>query len=38
MSHKGFYDYSEEEWAKIIKKRDKEFLQRLKCLYWSRKG
>ena len=37
MSHKGFYDYSEEEWAKIIKKRDKEFLQRLKRLYWSRK-
>jgi 3-hydroxybutyryl-CoA dehydrogenase len=37
MSHKGFYDYSEEEWAKIIKKRDKEFLQRLKWLYWSRK-
>jgi 3-hydroxybutyryl-CoA dehydrogenase len=36
-NHKGFYDYSEEEWAKIIKKRDKEFLQRLKCLYWSRK-
>jgi len=35
-SHRGFYDYSEAEWAKIIKKRDKEFLQRLKCLYWSK--
>jgi 3-hydroxybutyryl-CoA dehydrogenase len=35
-NHKGFYDYSEEEWAKIIRKRDREFLQRLKCLYWSK--
>jgi 3-hydroxybutyryl-CoA dehydrogenase len=36
-NHRGFYEYSEEEWARITKKRDKEFLQRLKCLYWSRK-
>ena len=32
---KGFFDYSKEEWNKIVKKRDHEFLQRLKALYWS---
>jgi 3-hydroxybutyryl-CoA dehydrogenase len=31
---KGFYDYTEEEWKAVIEKRDKEFLQRLKSLYW----
>jgi len=31
---KGFYDYTEEEWKAVIEKRDKEFLQRLKNLYW----
>jgi len=31
---KGFYDYTQEEWNAIIEKRDKEFLQRLKHLYW----
>jgi len=31
---KGFFDYSNEEWEAIIEKRDKEFLQRLKTLYW----
>ena len=31
---KGFYDYTQEEWNAIIEKRDKEFLQRLKNLYW----
>jgi 3-hydroxybutyryl-CoA dehydrogenase len=35
MSHQGFYDYSEGEWEQIIKRRDKQFLQRLKQLYWS---
>ncbi|MCK4581264.1 MAG: 3-hydroxyacyl-CoA dehydrogenase family protein, partial [Dehalococcoidia bacterium] len=32
---KGFFDYSKEEWNRIVKKRDQEFLQRLKALYWS---
>lgn len=36
MSHKGFYDYSEEQWEEIIKRRDKQFLRRLKELYWSK--
>ncbi len=31
---KGFYDYTQEEWNAVIEKRDKEFLQRLKNLYW----
>jgi len=31
---KGFYDYTEDEWKVVIEKRDKEFLQRLKSLYW----
>ena len=31
---KGFYDYTQEEWNAITEKRDKEFLQRLKMLYW----
>lgn len=30
----GFFDYSKEEWEAIVEKRDKEFLQRLKMLYW----
>ena len=34
-SHKGFYDYPQEKWEQIIKERDKEFLGRLKQLYWS---
>ena len=34
-SYKGFYDYSEGKWQQIIKQRDKEFLKRLKQLYWS---
>ncbi|MEA1872572.1 MAG: 3-hydroxyacyl-CoA dehydrogenase family protein [Chloroflexota bacterium] len=33
---KGIFDYSQEEWDRIVKQRDKEFLQRLKLLYWSR--
>ena len=33
-SGKGFYDYTEEEWKAVTEKRDKEFLQRLKNLYW----
>jgi 3-hydroxybutyryl-CoA dehydrogenase len=36
MNHRGFYDYSEEQWEEIIRKRDKEFLRRLKQLYWSK--
>ncbi len=32
---KGFYNYSKEEWDAVIEKRDKEFLQRLKNLYWE---
>lgn len=35
-NHRGFYDHSEEEWKEIIKKRDREFARRLKCLYWSK--
>jgi len=31
---KGFYDYTDEEWKEVIAKRDSEFLQRLKTLYW----
>ena len=31
---KGFYDYSPEQWQEVIAKRDREFLQRLKNLYW----
>jgi 3-hydroxybutyryl-CoA dehydrogenase len=34
-SQKGFYDYPQEKWEQIIKQRDKEFLVRLKQLYWS---
>ena len=30
----GFFAHSTEEWNSIIEKRDKEFLQRLKMLYW----
>jgi len=33
---KGVFDYSREEWDRIVKQRDKEFLQRLKTLYWSK--
>ena len=33
---KGFFDYSEQEWSRITEKRDQEFLQRLKALYWSK--
>lgn len=29
----GFFNHSAEEWRKVIEKRDREFLQRLKCLY-----
>ncbi|MFZ4439175.1 MAG: 3-hydroxyacyl-CoA dehydrogenase family protein [Syntrophales bacterium] len=36
-SGKGIFDYSEEEWQEKVKQRDKEFLERLKCLYWSKK-
>lgn len=32
---KGVFDYSQEEWDRIVKQRDKEFLQRL--MYWSKK-
>ncbi len=32
---KGFYSYTKEEWDAIIEKRDKEFLRRLKNLYWE---
>jgi len=31
---KGFYDYTPEQWQEVIAKRDREFLQRLKNLYW----
>ena len=34
-AHKEFYDYSPEQWEEIIKQRDREFLRRLKQLYWS---
>jgi len=30
----GFFSYSKEEWEAIVEKRDTEFLQRLKTLYW----
>ena len=33
---KGVFDYSQDEWDRIVKQRDKEFLQRLKTLYWSK--
>jgi len=36
-SGKGVFDHSQEEWNKIIKRRDKEFLRRLKALYRSEK-
>ena len=32
---KGFYNHTKEEWDAIIEKRDREFLQRLKNLYWE---
>lgn len=36
---KGFYnyssDYSKADWDGVVKKRDREFIQRLKTLYWS---
>jgi len=35
---KGVFNYSQEEWDKIIKQRDKEFLHRLKVLYWSKQS
>jgi len=35
---KGFFDYSQAEWDRIIKQRDREFLQRLKALYWSKQS
>ena len=31
---KGFFDYHQEEWDEVTRKRDKEFLQRLKRFYW----
>jgi len=31
---KGFYDNTPEQWQEVIAKRDREFLQRLKNLYW----
>jgi len=34
-SHKTFHDYTQEKWDQIIKQRDKEFLHRLKYLYWK---
>jgi len=33
-SGKGFYSHTKKEWDAIIEQRDKEFLQRLKALYW----
>jgi len=35
---KGFFDYSHEEWDRIIEQRDREFLQRLKALYRSQQS
>jgi 3-hydroxybutyryl-CoA dehydrogenase len=32
----GVFDYTREQWDSIIKQRDKEFLQRLKALYWAK--
>lgn len=32
---KGFYNHTKEEWDAIMEKRDREFLQRLKNLYWE---
>lgn len=36
---KGFYncssDYSKSDWDGVVKERDREFIQRLKTLYWS---
>jgi hypothetical protein len=34
-AYKGFYDYPQEKWDQIIKQRDREFLHRLKYLYWK---
>ena len=31
---KGFYDYTAVQWKEVMAKRDSEFLQRLKTLYW----
>jgi 3-hydroxybutyryl-CoA dehydrogenase len=31
---KGIFEHSKEEWEAIVEKRDSEFLQRLKALYW----
>jgi 3-hydroxybutyryl-CoA dehydrogenase len=35
---KGFFAYSQADWDRIIKQRDREFLQRLKALYWSKQS
>lgn len=35
---KGIFSYSQEEWNRIVKRRDREFLQRLKSLYWSKES
>lgn len=32
---KGFFEHTKEEWEAIVAKRDREFLQRLKHLYWD---
>jgi 3-hydroxybutyryl-CoA dehydrogenase len=32
---KGFFEHTKEEWEAIVAKRDREFLQRLKLLYWE---
>ena len=34
LEGKGFFDYHQEEYEEVAKKRDKEFLQRLKRFYW----
>jgi 3-hydroxybutyryl-CoA dehydrogenase len=34
LEGKGFFDYDQEEWDEVTRKRDKEFLQRLKRFYW----
>ena len=33
---KGIFNYSQKDWDRIIKRRDKEFLERLKTLYWQK--